>query len=96
MIKELDRAALAKPLPEHGLEPGDVGSVVMVHKDGEGYTLEFMTLGGEKIAIATVSRDTVRPLRPRDRPMTRSLELIRRCRPSSITHSYPTHAIRNP
>ena len=66
MIKELDRAALAKPLPEHGLEPGDVGSVVMVQKDGEGYTLEFMTLGGETIAIATVRADAVGPVRPRE------------------------------
>ena len=66
MIKELDRVALAKPLPEHGLEAGDVGTVVMVHKNGDGYTLEFMTLGGDTVAIVTVRADAVRPLRPRE------------------------------
>lgn len=66
MINELDRVALTKALPEHGLEPGDVGTVVLVHKGGEGYTLEFMTLGGETLAIATVRGDFVRPVRSRE------------------------------
>ena len=66
MIQELDRVALTKALPEHGLEPGDVGTVVLVHKGGEGYTLEFMTLGGETLAIATVRSDCVRPVRSRE------------------------------
>ena len=66
MINELDRVALTKALPEHGLVPGDVGTVVLVHKGGEGFTLEFMTLGGETLAIATVRNDAVRPLRARE------------------------------
>jgi Domain of unknown function (DUF4926) len=66
MINELDRVALTKALPEYGLVPGDVGTVVLVHKGGEGFTLEFMTLGGETLAIATVRKDAVRPLRSRE------------------------------
>ena len=66
MINELDRVALTKSLTEHGLEPGDVGTVVMVHKGGQGYTLEFMTLAGETVAIVTVDKDAVRPLRRRE------------------------------
>ena len=66
MINELDRVALTKALPEHGLEPGDVGTVVLVHKGGEGYTLEFMTLGGETLAIATVRGDFIRPVGSRE------------------------------
>ena len=66
MITELERVALTKALPEHGLEPGDVGTVVSVHKNDEGYTLEFMTLGGETVAIATVRGEAVRPLRRRE------------------------------
>ena len=66
MINELDRVALTKALPEFGLVPGDVGTVVLVHKGGEGFTLEFMTLGGETLAIATVRSDAVRALRSRE------------------------------
>ena len=61
MIKELDIVALAKPVPEHNLVPGDVGTVVMVHEDGAGYTVEFMTFTGETIAVATLDADAVRP-----------------------------------
>ncbi len=66
MIEELDRVALTRPVPEHGLEPGDVGTVVHVHAGGKGYIIEFMSLTGETLAIATVRADDVRPLRPRE------------------------------
>ena len=66
MINELDRVALTKALPEFGLVPGDVGTVVLVHKGGEGFTLEFMTLGGETLAITTLRSDAVRALRSRE------------------------------
>jgi Domain of unknown function (DUF4926) len=66
MIHELDMVALTTALPEHGLEAGDVGTVVMVHEDGAGYTIEFMTFAGETVAIATVDAATVRPIRDRE------------------------------
>jgi len=31
MIRELDSVVLAYDLSEHGLKPGDVGTVVLVH-----------------------------------------------------------------
>jgi hypothetical protein len=66
MIEELDRVALAKPLPEYNLDAGDIGTVVMVHEGGKGYTVEFMTLAGKTVAIATVTADFVRPIRARE------------------------------
>ena len=66
MINELDRVALTEALPEHGLEPGDVGTVVMVHKGGQGFTLEFLSLTGETDAIVTVRSSAVRPIRRRE------------------------------
>lgn len=66
MINELDRVALTEALPEHGLEPGDVGTVVMVHKGGQGFTLEFLSLTGETVAIVTVRSTAVRPIRRRE------------------------------
>lgn len=66
MIKELDRVALTRAIPEHHLEAGDVGTVVMVHKGGDGYTLEFVSLVGETVAIATVRADAVREIKRRE------------------------------
>ena len=66
MIEELDRVALTRNLPEHGLIAGDIGAVVGVHQDGKGYTLEFMALDGTTLAIVTLDAEGVRPLRERE------------------------------
>jgi len=44
--KEYDRIVLNADLPEHGLELGDVGTVVMIHRGGEGFEVEFIALDG--------------------------------------------------
>ena len=64
MIEEFSHAILTVDVPEHGLRAGDVGTVVMVHEAGAGYTVEFMTLGGETVAVVTVPGDGVRPAGP--------------------------------
>jgi Domain of unknown function (DUF4926) len=66
MIKELDTVALARALPECGLEAGDLGTVVHVYEGGRGYELEFVTLQGETLAVVTVPADAVRPIGPRE------------------------------
>jgi hypothetical protein len=60
MIQELDCVVLTADLPEHGLKAGDVGAVVLVHRDA-GYEVEFVTLGGETVAVVSLSPDQVRP-----------------------------------
>jgi hypothetical protein len=44
MIKEHDIVVLAEDVPEEGLTAGDVGTVVHIHNNVEGYEVEFMTL----------------------------------------------------
>jgi hypothetical protein len=66
MIKELDPVVLTEKLPEGGLEAGDVGWVVMVHDDGAGYEVEFVTLSGVTISVATVPATSVRPVAPKE------------------------------
>ena len=63
MIKELEVVALTRALPEHKLEAGDVGTIVLVHEAANGYTVEFMDFRGNTIAIADVPADAVRPVR---------------------------------
>ncbi len=66
MIRELDVVALARSLPDHHLEAGDVGTVVMVHGSARGYEVEFATLSGDTIAVLTLPADAVRPLGQRE------------------------------
>ena len=66
MIKELDQVVLTTDLPERGLQKGDVGTVVLVHQNGEGYEVEFMTLDGETVAVITLLAEQVRSIAPRE------------------------------
>lgn len=72
-IREHDCVVLTTDLPAEGLEAGDVGSVVHVHRGGEAYEVEFMTLAGDTIAVATVLSEQVRPVGKRDVSHVREL-----------------------
>jgi hypothetical protein len=73
MIKEHDCVVLTANVPDEGLEAGDIGTVVNIHKGGEGYEVEFMTLTGKTVAIVTLLASQVRPLNCRDLAHPREL-----------------------
>ena len=54
MIKEHDCVVLTQDLPAEGLKAGDLGTVVHVHGIGTAYEVEFVTLTGTTVAVATV------------------------------------------
>jgi hypothetical protein len=62
MIRELDEVVLTCDLPDQGLAKGDLGIVVLVHNEGEGFEVEFMTLDGETVAVETLLHGQVRPI----------------------------------
>jgi hypothetical protein len=62
MFHELDRVVLTTALPALGLEAGDIGTVVLVHEGGRGFEVEFVTLGGDTLAVTTLMNDDVRPV----------------------------------
>jgi hypothetical protein len=66
MIQELDRVILTTDVPEYGLQQGDIGTVVLVHRDGEGYEVEFITLDGETVAVISLHSTQVRPISSRE------------------------------
>jgi uncharacterized protein YuzE len=66
MIKEHDRVVLKKEVPDHGLKTGDVSTVIHVHKKGVAFEVEFLTLQGETVAIATLEASRVRPVQKRE------------------------------
>ena len=66
MIKEHERVILAVDLPAYQLEAGDVGVVVMIHRGGDGYEVEFFTLDGKTFDVVTVEKSQIRPVRQRE------------------------------
>jgi hypothetical protein len=65
-IKEHDCVVLTRDLSDENLKAGDVGAVVHIHKGGEAYEVEFVTLAGRTIAVATVEASHLRPVGKRD------------------------------
>jgi hypothetical protein len=72
--KEHEQVVLTRDLPENGLVAGDIGVVIAVHKGGAGYTLEFMTVQGDTLAIVTVDAVDVCPALEREVPHVRAAE----------------------
>jgi uncharacterized protein DUF4926 len=66
MIEELGFVVLTADLSQNGLRAGDLGTVVLVHEGGAGYTVEFATVNGDTVAVVTLSADQVRPVRASD------------------------------
>ena len=65
-MKEHDTVVLTEDLSGHGLARGDVGTIVMVHEGSAGYEVEFVTLGGETVAVVTLAASKVRPIARRE------------------------------
>lgn len=62
MISEHDRVVLRTSIAEHQLVAGDIGTVVLVHRHGAGYEVEFMALDGETVAVVTLLPAQIRPI----------------------------------
>ncbi len=75
-LRELESVVLSTDLPEHGLRSGDIGTIVLVHEDGAGYEVEFMTLDGETVAVVTLFASQVRPIGTREIAHARPVEPV--------------------
>jgi len=73
MIKEHDCVVLTGDFPAEGLKAGDLGTVVHIHKEGLAYEVEFVTLTGQTVAVATVKCSQCRPVSQRDISHVREL-----------------------
>jgi hypothetical protein len=60
MIQTPDTVILTRDVPEQKLRKGDLRAVVFVHEQGRAYEVEFVTLGGETLAVVTLPADAVR------------------------------------
>src|SRR5690349_10279808 len=73
MIKEHDYVVLTQDLSQEGLQAGDVGTVVHIHRNGAAYEVEFITLTGRTVAVATILPSQLRPVSARDISHVRQL-----------------------
>jgi hypothetical protein len=64
-MKELDLVVLTRDMPHHKLRAGDVGTVVYVYRTGA-YEVEFVSAGGETLAVLTVTESDVRAMDRRE------------------------------
>jgi len=75
MIKEHERVVLTVAVPDESLEPGDVGTVVHIYRDGEAYEVEFVALDGHTAAVATLEASQIRPVSSREITHARQLRV---------------------
>ncbi|MBA2377027.1 MAG: DUF4926 domain-containing protein [Rubrobacter sp.] len=66
MIREFERVALTRDMPEENLVAGDAGTVVHIYEGGKGYEVEFFSLSGRTLAVSTVMAEGVRPVGDED------------------------------
>jgi hypothetical protein len=59
-MNELDLVVLTHPIVAHGLEQGDIGTIVHVYQDGHAYEVEFVTAEGATVAVLTLTGADVR------------------------------------
>lgn len=66
MIEEHESVVVTRNLPEVGLHAGDIGTVVHIYGDRQGYELEIFAANGDTIDVVTVPGDAVREARHDD------------------------------
>ena len=57
---------MKKNVAGQDLKADDVGTVIHIYKAGEAFEVEFLTLHGETVAIATLEASQVRPVQKRE------------------------------
>ncbi len=68
MLKEHDLIVLTTDIRDEDgdLKAGDVGTIVHVHAGDEAFVVEFTTLHGGTVAVATLLSSQVRPVSDED------------------------------
>ena len=60
---EHERIVLMTNLPGHGLQSGDVGTIVHIYGGEQAYEVEFVALTGKTVAVVTVPSDKARAVK---------------------------------
>ena len=60
-MQELDLVVLTKDLPAHGLQAGDIGTIVYVPEKVDSFEVEFVRADGQTIAVVSLITSDIRP-----------------------------------
>lgn len=63
-MREHSLVVLTRAVPEHGLEAGDIGTVVHTYRDGRALEVEFAGAGARSVAMLTLEPTDVRGMEP--------------------------------
>jgi hypothetical protein len=74
-IELLETVVLRRDLPEHGLQQGDLGTVVELYEP-DGLEVEFVTASGKTQAVVTLRVQDVRKVEPSDMVTVRRLQPV--------------------
>jgi len=74
MIAQYERVILIEDIPNTELKGGDVGVVVEVYNDGEGYEVEFFASDGTTVAVETLLAKQIRKATSKDILHVRNIE----------------------
>lgn len=74
MIAPYERIILTEDIPGTELKQGDVGVVVEVYNNGEGYEVEFFASNGDTVAVETLDARQVRTATGKEILHVRSLD----------------------
>lgn len=75
-IKLYSEIVLLNDKPSVGLLKGDVGIVVEIYGNHDGYEVEFMTKEGKTVAVETLEPSEIRPISTRDMLHIREIEQV--------------------
>ena len=62
-MREHDRVVLTADLRGHGLEAGDVGTIVHTYTKEPAHEVEFVALDGKTVVVLTVPAEQLRDVR---------------------------------
>ncbi|OGU67194.1 MAG: DUF4926 domain-containing protein [Stygiobacter sp. RIFOXYC12_FULL_38_8] len=74
-MKENEIVVLAVDLPQSGLKSGDIGTIVMCHKNNTAYEVEFVKFNGETISVETLNNSQIRPVANDEIPHVRLIKV---------------------
>jgi hypothetical protein len=61
-MEELDLVVLTHDMADHGLQRGDLGTIVHRYTDGQAWEVEFLTAEGRTVAVLTLRHTDIRPM----------------------------------
>lgn len=73
-MNELDQIVLRVDIPQAGLKAGDIGTIVLVHKNAKGFEVEFTTLDGDTVSVQSLAAEQVRTFQPSEIPHARPMQ----------------------